>query len=242
MADNAVRRTGSYWPLAVVFLALILVLGIPAAYVAVHTATAPDRFMHSLSLTAADMMRPKISMNEIVLSSVSDLHKENKLVVMTGDIDTDVTIEEGSSSWGMYWGTNVARVAVKDAKVQYVIDTGRMETSDFRFDEQTHVLTVCFPKPHVDSTMVSIDPGRVKTLDLRGGWARFDKESTKDRALAELRPKVVVQANAPYLKEIAEARGIEAATRLLQPMAETLRQEGVTVHVVYRDDAVASAK
>jgi hypothetical protein len=191
--------------------------------------------MSSISQAAADAVRPKVTIHEIVLSSISDVHKENKLVVLSTGISTDVTREEGSSSWGIYWGTNVARVAVKNARVQYVIDCGKLGTSDYVYDEPGRVLSVTFPRPHVDTSMVDIDPGQVETLDLRGGWARFDKEDTKEHALAELRPKIVAQAQAPFFREAAESGGIEAAERLLQPLASALSREGVSVHVAYRD-------
>jgi hypothetical protein len=237
MTDHAdlPRKRSAAWPLAAVVIALILVVGLPVAYVVIHVATAPSRLISTLSQAAAEAMRTKMTINEIVLSSITDVHKENKLVVLTTDISTDVTREEGSSSFGIYWGTNVARVAIKNARVQYVIDCNKLETSDYIYNEPAKVLTVTFPRPHVDTTMVAIDPAQVQTLDLRGGWARFDKQDTKDDALAELRPKVIVQAQAPYIRDIAEARGVEAATKLLQPLADTLNRDGVTLHIVYRD-------
>jgi hypothetical protein len=228
-------RASAAWPVVSIFLTLILVVGLPVAYLVIHAATAPGRFLSTLSQAAADALRPKLTINEIVLNSISDVRKEDKLVVMSAGISTDVMREEGSSSWGIYWGTNVARVAVKDARVQYVIDCGQLETSDYVYNEPARVLSVTFPRPHVDTSMVDIDPGRVETLDLRGGWARFDKEDTKDHALAELRPKIVSQAQVPYIRELAEARGIESAGKLLQPLASALSRDGVSVHVAYRD-------
>jgi hypothetical protein len=229
------RGRSAAWPAAAAAIALILVVGVPAGYLLIRAATAPGRMLDHLSRALADAARPKVTVNELVLTSITALHKENKLVVMTTEVSADVTREEGSTSWGMYWGTNVARVAVKNARVQYVIDVGKMGTADFLYDSQMKVLTAIFPRPHVDTTMVAIDPGQVMTLDLRGGWARFDKQDTKDHALAELRPKIVTQASAPYLREAADSRGIEAATKLLQPMADALQRDGVTVRVEYRN-------
>jgi len=229
------KRRFNAWPLAAVVITLILAVAVPVAYLAVHLAAAPSRLASAISQAAAEALRPKVSIQEIVLSSITDVHKENKLVVMTTDISTDVTREEGSSSFGIYWGTNVARVAVKNARVQYVIDCDKLRTSDYIYDEPAKALCITFPRPHVDTTMVAIDPGQVQTLDLRGGWARFDKQETKENALAELRPKIIGQAQAPYIREIAEARGVEAATKLLQPLAETLNRDGVTLRIAYRD-------
>ena len=234
MTDKAPRASAA-WPVASVFLTLILVVGLPAGFMVYRAVTAPSRFVSTISQAAADAVRPKVTIHEIVLNSISDVHKESKLVVLSAGISTDVTREEGSSSWGIYWGTNVARVAVKNARVQYVIDCGTLRTSDYVYNEPARVLSITFPRPQVDTSMVNIDPGQVETLDLRGGWARFDKEDTKDHALAELRPKIVVQAQAPYIRELAEARGMEAAGRLLQPLADALNRDGVRLSVAYRD-------
>ena len=222
------------WPMAAVAIALILVVGVPVGYLLIRAAMAPGRFMDSLSRSLSEAARPKVTVTELVLSSVDKMHKENKLVVFSADISVDVTREEGSTSWGFYWGTNIARVVVKNARVQYVIDLGNMQTSDFVYQERENVMAVTLPRPHVDASMVAIDPGQVMTLDLRGGWARFDKQDTKERALAELWPNVVVEASKPQWQELAKAPGIEAATKLLQPMTDALRRDGVTVRIEYR--------
>jgi hypothetical protein len=229
------RRGAWAWPVATVMITLILVIGVPVGYLMVRAATLPGRLATTISQAAADALRPKVSINEVVMTSLAEVRKENKLVVLTTDISADVTREEGATSFGMYWGTNVARVAVKDAHVQWVIDCNKMGTSDYIYNEQAKVLSITFPRPHVDSSMVAIDPGHVRTLDLRGGWARFDKQETRQNALAELRPKVLVQADTPYVREYACNRGIEATTRLLQPMADALNRDGVTLRVAYRD-------
>jgi hypothetical protein len=228
------RARAAGWPRAAVAIALVLVVGVPAAYLMIRAATAPARIVDSLSRSMSEAMRPKVTVKEVVLSSIDNLHKENKLVVFSTDLSVDVTREEGSVSWGIYWGTNIARVVVNNARVQYVIDLGKMQASDFAYHEPEKVMAVTVPRPHVDTTMVAIDPGQIMTLDLRGGWARFDKQDTKERALAELRPRVIVEASKPQWQELAQGPGIEAVTKLLGPMAEALGREGVTVKVGYR--------
>ncbi len=236
MADNVpVQSRRSAWPLALVLLALIFVVGVPAAYLVIAAANAPGRMVKTFSEEAAEAFRPKLTINEVVLNSISDLHKESKLVVFTTDISTDVTREEGDTSWGMYWGTNVARVAIKNARVQYVIDLSKLETSDFIYNDQAKVLAISLPRPHVDGAMVAIDPGQIQTLDLRGGWARFDKGETREHAIAELRPKIVAQAQQPFVYELAQSAGIETATHLMQPLADAVAKDGVTVRVTYRE-------
>ncbi len=128
------------------------------------------------------------------------------------------------------------RGAVRGAKVQYVIDLAGMGTSDFVYEDSTRTLTVLVPRPRVDTEMVAIDPSKIETLDLRGGWARLDKQETREHAIAELRPKVIMQANAPIAKKEAEAAGKEAMAQFLSPLAGNLKNEGVSVAVAYRGE------
>ena len=233
------RPRSAAWAVAAVMVTIVLLIGVPAAYMVITwshaVATAPGRLVGTLSQAAADAVRPRVTINEIVLNSISDLHQENKLVVYTADVSTDVTREEGSVSWGMYWGTNVARVAVRDARVQYVIDLDKVSSSDFLYTADVKVLSLSLPRPRIDMSMVAIDPANVQTLDLRGGWARWDKQDTRDHALAELRPKIIAQANARYIRELADTHGLDAAAQLLQPLADTISHDGIKLHVSYRD-------
>ena len=84
--------------------------------------------------------------------------------------------------------------------------------------------------------MVGIDPANIETLDLGGGWLRFDKRDTWDRAVAELRPKVLVQAGMPLLRKEADESGKQAMLNLLQPMAEALATGGIKVDVHFREE------
>jgi hypothetical protein len=227
------------WPLATVLLAMVLIVGVPVAYVVMtwsHAVTSgPERLVNSLSAAAAEAVRPKVSINEIVVSSVADLRKESKLVVFSAKVNADVTQVETASSWGIYWGTNTARVIARDAGAPYVIDLSKLNTSDFVYNDEAKVLSLYVPRPKMDTDMVSIDPAKIQTVDLSGGWLRWDKQTTRDHALSEIKTNVVKQANAPYIRQLADAAGIESTTKLLQPMAETLAREGVTVKVNYRE-------
>ncbi len=156
-------------------------------------------------------------------------------MVFTAEVTADITRQEGEVSWGMYWGTNVSRVMVQGARVQYVIDLSQLQTSDLIYDPRTNVLTLTLPQPKVDASMVAIDPAQIQTLDLRGGWARFDKQDTRDHAIAELKPQVLTQAQAPFIRELAHSAGIDAAEKLVGPLASALSHEGTVVRVAYRE-------
>ena len=241
-AGGAVGRKGplsGVWALAAVLIVMLLVVGIPLGYMAVRwtqmVVSAPGKMGSAISEIAAEAVRPRLTMSEVVVNSIGDLKKENKLVVFTAVINTDVTREEGYSSGVMYWGTNVARIAVKDARVQFVVDLSKLETSDFQYNESAKVLTLFIPQPKIDTQMVSIDPAKIETLDLRGGWMRWNKQETRNNAIAELKPKVITQAQTPFVKELASAAGIETTTKFLQPLADALAKEGAVVKVVYKD-------
>jgi hypothetical protein len=227
------------WPLAAVLMLGTLTVGAPVGYVLVtwsHAAVnAPAHLASTISQAAADAVRPKFSMTQIVANSVSDLHKESKLVVFTARLNADVTQQEAYSSYGVYWGTNVARVIAHDAAAQYVIDLSQIGTSDFIYNDQAKVLSLFVPRPKLDAQMIAVDPAMIETVDLRGGWGRFDKQETRDHAISELKPKIMSQANAPYIRQLAESSGIETTTKFLQPLADTLGRDGVTVRVQYRD-------
>lgn len=229
---------GRPWASAVVWIVLLLVIGVPVGYVFVmwnHAAlNAPARIGGAMTQFAADVLRPQKVVNDVVFTSIRDLHARQKLIVLESSIDADVTREEGDTSWGFYWGTNVARVAVRDARVQYCIDLSSLGTADFVYDHARKTLTVTIPYPRLDTQMVGIDPAKIQTLDLRGGWARLDKQSTRDSAIAELRPRIIIQASTPFMKKQAEEAGKTAMLNLLSPMAQTLGKEGVKLDVVYR--------
>jgi len=230
-------KVPSRWPMASVLIAMLLIVGGPFAYMLVswsnRVANAPQQLVQTLASAAAEAARPRIDIHQVVLNSIDDVKKQNKLVVFETTVNADVTREEAASSWGVYWGTNVARVTVRDARVQYIIDLNHLGTENFQYDKQSKLLTVCLPKPRIDTAMVNIDPARIQTLDLRGGWARFDKQETRDQAVASLRPQVITQAQVPFVKELAANAGIDSMTHLLEPLASALAQDGAKLKVTY---------
>ncbi len=232
-------RGSAAWAVAAVFIVGMLLAGIPFVVLAItwgrSIATGPARIGGALTQMAADALRPQVSIRTIAVSGIEDLQRQQKLVVLTPVVSADITRQEGGSSWGMYWGTNVARVVVKNARTQYAIDLSQEGTADYRYDEAAKTLTLYVPRPRLDTQMVSIDPAQIETVDLRGGWARWDKQETKDHAIAELKPAIIVQATKPFIRKQAEEAGMEAMRTLVAPMIQALKPEGVTVEVRYRD-------
>ncbi len=196
-------------------------------------ANAPGRIGSAISDMMVKMAQPKITIHEMVLSTLQEVRKTNKLVVAEPILNVDVTREESYSSWGLYWGTNVARVLAQGVRTQFFVDMSQLSPSDFSFDEQNKILTVHVPQPRLDTQMVAIDPANIMTMDLRGGWSRFDKYDTRDHAIAALMPKTLAEANSPLTQRVADDAGIEALTRVFQPLANEIAHEGITVRVAY---------
>src|SRR4051812_23824654 len=88
-------RRGVNWPIATVLITMLLVVGGPIAYMLISwthaIATAPRRMVETISMAAAEAARPKIDIHQVVVNSVSDLKKENKLVVFKAQLNADVT-------------------------------------------------------------------------------------------------------------------------------------------------------
>jgi hypothetical protein len=234
-AEQVARRGSRAWAFATVAIALIVAGVFLCWYVMSPWVGAAKAMPATVREFVADVARPNIHIREIALSSVADVKRESKLVVLQSTINVDITREESGSSWGIYWGTNTARIRA-GATVQYVIDLNNLGTADVEFSEASKTVTIQVPRPILDGTMVDMDPSKVETLDLSGGWMRFDKRDTWDRALAELRPKVIQQASKDtLLQKEANESGREKLEQLFNGLANELRKEGVTVQVRYRD-------
>jgi len=233
-----VKKASTAWAVAAIFIVAFLLVGIPLGITFIMwnraAVNAPTQLGGAMRDLAADMLQPRTTVNEFVFASVQDMQRQQKLVVLQTTVDADVTREEGSTSWGMYWGTNVARVAVHGAHVQYYVDLTTLSTGDFVYDAAAKTLTVTLPQPRLDTSMVSIDPGQIQTLDLRGGWMRWNKEETRDNAIAELKPKIITQGSTPFMQKEARDAGKEAMTRFLAPLMINLMKDGVKLSVVYR--------
>jgi len=228
-------RTSRAWAFALMAVVVILTVGFLTWYIAAGWFTTMKKVPDQIREFAANVARPKVVINEVVMSSVEDVRRQNKLVVLKVTVTADVTRQEGSSSWGMYWGTNTARVVARDARAQYYIDLAGIGTSDFVYDEKAKTVTVTVPRPQLDTQMGSIDPSKIQTLDLSGGWMRWNKRETWERAVAELVPKVITEASRPIWRKQAEDAGKEAMMGLLRPMSDTVGKDGVVVEVRYRD-------
>ena len=176
-ATPLAKKSTTSWAVAAVLVAGILTLGIPLgiAFVMWNRAAvdAPRHLGDAMRSFATEVLQPRGHRQRSYLRQHSGHAASAKLVVLQTTVDADVT-RERASGWGMYWGTNVARVAVRGAHVQYAIDLSSLGTSDFTYNESARTSPSRSPR-HLDTAMIAIDPGQIQTLDLRGGWMQLEQ-------------------------------------------------------------------
>ncbi len=243
VADGAGRgeapvvvRARSQWPWAIATVAIVLMLliGLPTIYVIYKLVNAPADAVGAAGRMVADAARPKIDIHSLALVTVEDVQRQSKLVVLQTTVTASIERAESAQSWGVYWGTNTARVVAREVKVQYAIDLRQFGESDLEYSASRRVVMVRVPRPVLDEEMVAIDPAKIETLSVQGGWARFDKQETRERAVQELKPRAVLAAKGMLIKKEAEAAGLEAMGNVLKPLAGRLGAQGVRVAVGYR--------
>lgn len=174
------------------------------------------------------------TIREVDATIISDVLKHNKNVPLT--VKTTVELERNDSykTWGIYWGTNVAKVRAKNVKVQYAMDMGDLQPSDVRVDTSSDPprLVVLIPSPHVDEDMVAIDPSEIE-VDASGGWMRWDKAKTAADAVKDLKRVAIEQAKKEFLLDAAKAQGKKNIEELLKRAAPS-SSKPYTIEVFFR--------
>lgn len=128
--------------------------------------------------TVRDVLQPKVSIQTQVISTgVSLLAKEGKLVVLTRTLP--ITVEKRSDK-RVFWdylslGETVARVTVRENKVQHVVYLGELLAEDLQYDAETNRLMVRIPTPEVDPTMLVVASNPEHwSIQTEVGWARLE--------------------------------------------------------------------
>ncbi|HVS73215.1 MAG TPA: hypothetical protein VHQ47_18310 [Phycisphaerae bacterium] len=132
-------------------------------------------------------------------SNIKNVLKENKYVPLTVITTVEIDRSDSYKSWGIYWGTNVAKVRASNVRIQYMMDMGDLQTSDVSLDTSAVParLTIYAPTPRVDEDMVAIDPTQIET-SIDGGWMRWDKAKTLADAVNDLKGAAIKQARAGF--------------------------------------------
>lgn len=222
LVQDADRRTGgiikSSWPIAAVFIVLILTVGFLL-------------FTQNISAIPGKVAGwihwgPDYHITRITSTAIGEIKKESKLVVMS----TQITVYEKITSekrvlWGkLNLGTTVVEMRVHGNKVQYVIATQAIRSDSFHWDAKENELVIEVPSPILDEEIIEVqsDPKRIEVhKDI--GWARLESYSGKtleNQIRSNLRTLVIQQGKSELLldkaRSHAEATIRETVTKILQ--------------------------
>lgn len=134
----------------------------------------------AMGSTAANALRPNVTIQQVIANTISEIRKESKLVVMTAEV---TLYEKRSSEKKVLFdfldlGTTVVELRVPGNKIQYMIPTKEITSDNFKWDEATGEVVIELPAPVVDESIVDIqsDPSKIEVRkDI--GWARLESRS-----------------------------------------------------------------
>ena len=159
------KKVSALWAFTLVIIVLILTLG----YLGI-----------SALETAENIIRPerKVTIDSIIYSTIGELKKESKIVVMTGEVNLSVKRSHTKFFSRLNLGTTAVEVLVPKNKVQYVIPTDAISEESFRWNDETGEVSIEIPTPVIDEEIVEIqsDPSLIKVRK-EIGWGRFESRS-----------------------------------------------------------------
>jgi len=232
---KALSRT-SWW---ILFAGLTLILGIGLTWLILvrKTVDITSQVVDSGIASIAGAFRPEISVSTTVMTTLGEIHKNSKLVVMTATIDVSITQESRKTIlWDLLdLGTTTVSVDLPGNKVQYVILVDSINQNSFEYEGNQLKLTV--PAPVADEEIVELhnDPRQIR-VRTETWWARLKSrsgEQLRQQALAEVRSRVLEQARAEPLMLAAESRAESELRKLLSRILEGLRP-GVTLEIKFK--------
>ena len=159
------KKVSALWAFTLVIIVLILTLGY---------------FGISALETAENIIRPerKVTIDSIIYSTIGELKKESKIVVMTGEVNLSVKRSHTKFFSRLNLGTTAVEVLVPKNKVQYVIPTNAISEESFRWNDETGEVSIEIPTPVIDEEIVEIqsDPSLIKVRK-EIGWGRLESRS-----------------------------------------------------------------
>lgn len=219
----------------VLALAAVLAVAVPLILACFSLGRGLGRFVQTPGEMLSGALRPRVDVQSISATAITALRQQSKLVVLEAAIDVDVTRNESYRSWGVYWGTNHARVLAQGNHVQYVIPLENLSTAQAAYSEASHTLTITVPAPRLDEEFVSVqsDPAQCRVIEQSAGWCRRDLEATVFRARQALRPQLLAQGRSEVIRSEANRAGLRAVQAFVEPLVTNLTRGEVKVEVRY---------
>lgn len=196
--------------------------------------------MQGAADTVREVLQPRVSIaTQVISTGVSLLAKEGKLVVLTRSLP--ITVEKRSEKrvlWdSLSLGETVARVTVRDNKVQHVVYLGQLRPEDLVYDATANRLLVTIPPPEVDPAMLAIasDPEQW-SVQTEVGWGRlrsWSGDALTEAAKAELDDVLLTTARMDAAAdEVARTQAREQVAALLRNSLAPLAP-GLDVEVTF---------
>ena len=214
------RKVSALWAFTLVIIVLILTLGY---------------FGTSVLETAENIIRPerKVTIDSIIYSTIGELKKESKIVVMTGEVNLSVKRSHTKFFSRLNLGTTVVEVLVPKNKVQYVIPTNAISVESFRWNDETGEVSIEIPTPVIDEEIVEIqsDPSLIKVRK-KIGWGRLESRSGEflERQIRQDLRSLVIEEGKGNQLMLEQAK--KNAQEVIRELFETfMRKENLEVPV-----------
>jgi hypothetical protein len=214
------KKVSALWAFTLVIIVLILTLGY---------------FGISALETAENIIRPerKVTIDSIIYSTIGELKKESKIVVMTGEVNLSVKRSHTKFFSRLNLGTTAVEVLVPKNKVQYVIPTNAISEESFRWNDETGEVSIEIPTPVIDEEIVEIqsDPSLIKVRK-EIGWGRFESRSGEflERQIRQDLRSLVIEEGKGNKLMLEQAK--KNAQEVIRELFETfMRKENLEVPV-----------
>jgi len=214
------KKVSALWAFTLVIIVLILTF---------------DYWGISVLETAENIIRPerKVTIDSIIYSTIGELKKESKIVVMTGEVNLSVKRSHTKFFSRLNLGTTAVEVLVPKNKVQYVIPTNAISEESFRWNDETGEVSIEIPTPVIDEEIVEIqsDPSLIKVRK-EIGWGRLESRSGEflERQIRRDLRFLVIEEGKSNLFMLEQAK--KNAEEVIRELFETfMRKENLEVPV-----------
>ena len=214
------KKVSALWAITLVIILLILTLGY---------------FGISALETAESIIRPerKVTIDSIISSTIGEMKKESKIVVMTGEVNLSVKRSHTKFFSRLNLGTTAVEVLVPKNKIQYIIPTNAISEESFRWNDETGEVSIEIPTPVIDEEIVEIqsDPSLIKVRK-EIGWGRLESRSGEflERQIRQDLRSLVIEEGKGNKLMLEEAK--KNAQEVIGELFETfMRKENLEVQV-----------
>jgi len=217
--------SGTAWAIAFAVVAITAI----AAVTFMFRECSPAHISQTVSAGLAQAFQPQVNVNTVIYTTLSNMVNQSKLVVLSTQLNVDLTKSNEKVVWGVPLGTTTVKLRALDNRVQYYVPLKHLSKSDFRYDDVHKRLTLRVPAPRLDQELVEVqsDPAKIE-FRTEIGWARFNSRSgqfLRDQAQKDLRPAIVREGNNSLYIDKAKSNARDSLKKLLEPLAKQLKDD-----------------